>query len=167
MTRAGMSEYHSGLIARHHVSKIIRKQQLRSRRRRSITSLSPRRSCSSLFTAHALDLAGTEPIKSRAAVWVAFTLSIFRFCVIGTSGFGQTKWNTHSERSSATNRCNCAIWRSLCNRHRCVRMSRSGVLTCDCVLVWAIRCGWQFPRKPEGNCRARDFLGRKIDEKRV
>ncbi|HWX17285.1 MAG TPA: hypothetical protein VNY07_11915 [Chthoniobacterales bacterium] len=31
------------------------------------------------FTAHALDLAGTEPIKSRAAVWVAFTLSISRF----------------------------------------------------------------------------------------
>jgi hypothetical protein len=46
-------------------------------------------------------------------------------------------------------------------------MSRSGVLTCDCVLVWATRCGWQFSRKPEGNCRARDFLGRKIDEKRV
>ena len=29
------------------------------------------------FMAHALDLAGTEPIKSRAAIWVAFTLSIF------------------------------------------------------------------------------------------
>ena len=41
------------------------------------------------FTAHALDLAGTEPIKSRAAVWVAFTLSIFRFCVIGTSGLAK------------------------------------------------------------------------------
>jgi hypothetical protein len=29
------------------------------------------------FTAHALDLAGAEPIKSRVMVWVAFTLSIF------------------------------------------------------------------------------------------
>jgi hypothetical protein len=29
------------------------------------------------------------------------------------------------------------------------------VFTCDCVLVWATRCRWQFPREPEGNCRER------------
>ena len=50
----------------------------------------------------------------------------FRFCVIGTSGFGQRKWNTRAEWNSATNRCNCAIWRPVWNRGRCVRFSRRG-----------------------------------------
>jgi hypothetical protein len=54
--------------------KIIRKQQLRTRRHRSIISLSI---LLQPFTAHALDLAGAQPIKPHVMVWVAFTSSIF------------------------------------------------------------------------------------------
>jgi hypothetical protein len=37
-----------------------------------------------------------EPIKSPAAVWIAFFLSIFPFCATGMQGFGQTKRNWQS-----------------------------------------------------------------------
>jgi len=79
--------------------------------------------------------------------------SSFRFCVIGTSGFGQMRWNTRAEWSSATNGCNCAIWRSVWNHQRCVRFSRRGGFHLRLRIGLATRYRWQFPREPEGNCR--------------
>ena len=104
MTRVRMSEYHSGLIARHHVFENYPQA----------TTLHTTASLDYLivalsillqpFTAHALDLAGAQPIKHTSWFRSRSRHRFFRFCVIGTSRFGQTKWNTHAERSSATNR---------------------------------------------------------------
>jgi len=59
-----------------------------------------------------------EPINSRAAVWIAFTLSIFPIL---------RDWDTRLWPSnSGTNLCSRATWQSICNRPRRARFLRRG-----------------------------------------
>jgi hypothetical protein len=77
MTRVRMSEYHSGLIARHHVFENY-PQATTPHTTASLDYLIVALSILlQPFTAHALDLAGAQPIKPHVMVWVAFTSSIF------------------------------------------------------------------------------------------
>jgi hypothetical protein len=72
-----MSEYHSGLIERHHVFE----NYPQATTPRTTASLDYLIVVLSIllqpFTVHALDLAGAQPIKPHVMVWVAFTSSIF------------------------------------------------------------------------------------------
>ena len=77
MTRIRMSEYHSGLIARHHVFENY-PQATTPHTTASLDYLIVALSILlQPFTAHALDLAGAQPIKPHVMVWVASTSSIF------------------------------------------------------------------------------------------
>jgi hypothetical protein len=111
---------------------------------------------------------GAQPIKPHVMVWVAFMSSIFPVLRDWDERLS-AKRNGIPTPSGAAQRIG-AIARSG-DQFGIVRgasVSRTVVvLTCDCVLVWATRCRWQFSGEPEGNCRARDFLGQKIAEKRV